>query len=101
MQVATDCYGSNKEFNIKEIANNIKKVENITIEKYYNEKISNIKNGVTENLVNLTGIVVSVNDYNKYKFLIDKDGKIIGVSIDQITDTTKEEEFKKIEKKIF
>lgn len=97
MQVAADCYGSNKEFNIKEIANNIKKVENITIEKYYNEKTSNIKNGATENLVNLNGIVVSVNDYNKYKFLIDKDGKIIGVSINQITDTTKEEEFKDID----
>lgn len=97
MNIATKCYSEGIEYNIKEIAKEMKEVENITIEKYYNGETASIKNGVKESLENLKGIVVSENDYSKYKFLIGETGKIEGVIEGKITETTKMEEFKKLE----
>ena len=67
----------------------------IVIEKYYNSETANIKNGITENIINLNGIVVSVNDYNEYKFLIGKDGKIEGVTTNNV-DSMAQENFESI-----
>lgn len=97
MNIATKCYSEGIEYNIKEIAKEMKEVENITIEKYYNGETASIKNGVKESLENLKGIVVSENDYSKYKFLIGETGKIEGVIEGKITEATKMEEFKKLE----
>lgn len=104
MEIETGCYTNNKEYNIKEIANEMKKADNITIEKYYNDEIASIKNGVTENITNLTGLVVSVDEYNEYKFLLGKECNIEGVTSKEVTDTTDKKEFKDInqfEKDIF
>ena len=97
MNIETKCYSEGIEYNIKEIAKEMKEVENITIEKYYNGETASIKNGVKESLENLKGIVVSENDYSKYKFLIGETGKIEGVIEGKITEATKMEEFKKLE----
>ena len=97
MAIRTECVGYGKEYNIIEVAKKIKDVNDITIEKYYNSDIALIKTGVTENIVNLEGIVVSVNDYSKYKFLLGKEGNIIGALIKSIDEDTKKEDFKGIE----
>lgn len=104
MEIETNCYAINKEYNIKEISTGMKEADNIMIEKYYNSETANIKNGITENIINLNGIVVSVNDYNEYKFLIGNKGEIIGVSTKEVTDDIKEKDFKDInifEKEMF
>ena len=96
MEIETNCYSINKEYNIKEIATGMKDADNIMIEKYYNSETANIKNGITENIINLNGVVVSVNDYNEYKFLIGKDGKIEGVTTNNV-DSMAQEDFETIE----
>lgn len=97
MNIRTQCIGDGIDYNIVEIAKKIKDVSDITIEKYYNSDISLVKVGVTENILNLNGIIVSVNEYSKYKFLLGKDGNIIGVLKETINDETKQEQFKKLE----
>ena len=96
MEIETECSNNNIDYTIKEIAKEIKKSDNITIEKYYNDNIASIKNGITENIINLSGLVVSVDEYNEFKFLLGKDGNIVGVTTQQITDTTDKKEFKDI-----
>ena len=98
MEIQTDCYSKNIEYNILEIEKGIKSDEKITIEKFYNDNVSSLKEGVTENIVNLSGIVVSVKEYEEYKFLIGKQGKIAGVTTNEITNITNEKEFEDIEK---
>ena len=75
----------------------MKESEDITIEKYYNDDIASIKDGVTENLVSLKAIVVSVDEYPRYKFLIEEPGKITKVLSGAIKDTTEITDFKEIE----
>ena len=82
---------------VKEIAKGMKETTNITIETYYNDETASIKEGVTENIINLTGIVLSVDDYSEYNFLIGNSCKIIGVTKEKITDVIEQKEFKDIE----
>lgn len=84
MEVQVDCIENNKEYTITEIAKNIKNDTKIEIELYYNSTISSIKSGITENLTDLTGILVSVNEYSRFKFLIGKNCTIDKVSDDGI-----------------
>lgn len=97
MEIQTDCMKNEKEYKIEEIAKNIKESKEITIEKYYNSDIASIKSEVTENLEDLSGLVVSVDKYSNYKFLISKNCKIAGATTKKITDVTGQEEFKTIE----
>lgn len=83
---------------IEDIAKSMKNADNITIEKYYNEDVALIKTGITENLINLKSIVVSVNEYSKYKFLIGQSTLIEGVLNEEITDTTPADKFKDTDK---
>lgn len=94
MEVQVDCTERKVEYTITEIANNIEEDTTITIEKYYNGNTASIKTGVTKNIVNLEGIVVSVDQYSEYKFLIGKSGNIEGVTTGTIDDTTGKEAFK-------
>lgn len=97
MEIQTNCYSQQIEYNLLEIEKEIKVDEKITIEKFYNADISKLKDGVTENIINLSGIVVSVNEYEEYKFLLGKQGKIIGVTTNKITYITDEKEFENLE----
>ena len=92
MEIQTDCIYQGKKYTITEIAKSIKKDNEITIEKYFNEKIALIKEDLQENLENLEGIIVSVNKYSKYKFLIGKNCTIERVTTKEITDTTEKED---------
>ena len=93
MEIQTDCYSQNIEYNILEIEKGIKNDKKIEIEKFYNDDIASLKEGVTEDVVNLSGIVVYAKEYEEYKFLIGRQGKIDGVTTNQITNTTDETEF--------
>ena len=97
MEIQVDCIEKGEEYNIEKIATGMKEAEDITIEKYYNKETGSIKEGVTENLTNLEGIVVSANEYSEYKFLIGESCEIIGVLEGEVTDTTKKEDFIEIE----
>lgn len=78
MEILTDCIDRNVNYNIREIKNNIETGKQIEIKKEY------YKNDSSE----LKGIVVSVKEYPKYKFLIGENGKIEYVTTDNIPDTT-------------
>lgn len=93
MEVQANCIGNGREYAIVEIAKSIKEDKEITIEKYYNESTSLIKAGVTENLVSLERIVVSVDKYEEYKFLLGESCEIEGVTMEEITDTITPEDF--------
>lgn len=97
MEVQADCVGNGKEYTIEEIAKNIKEDKEITIEKYYNSSTASIKNGVTENLIDINGIVVSVDKNSEFKFLLGESCRIEGITKEEITDTTNKEIFKTIE----
>lgn len=97
MEIQLNCESEKKEISIEEIALEMKKANNISIEKYYNSEIATIRDGLTENLINLNGIVVSANEYSKHKFLLGKDCKIIGVLEKEITENTSVNEFIKLE----
>ena len=92
MDIQANCITNEIEYNILEIAKRMKEDEQITIEKYYNSSVALIKNGVNENMVNIKAILVSANNYPKYKFLIGEDCKIQKISTKNVTDTTTLEE---------
>lgn len=95
MDIQSDCIVRKVEYNIVEIANSMKEDDQITIEKYYNSNVALVKNGISENLVNLKAILVSANSYPKYKFLIGESGEIERVATQNVTDTTNLEEDKR------
>ena len=84
-EIMVYCAKDSKEFNITEVAKQLKDNSEITILKYYNESTSMIAENVTENIINLDGIVISYNVYPKYKFLIGKDCKIDGVTTTSVS----------------
>ena len=97
MEIQVDCEEKEDEYTIKKIAEGMKETKDITIEKYYNTETSKIKNEIEENLINLEGIVVSVDEYSEYKFLIGEERKIVGVLEGEVTDTTSKEDFINLE----
>lgn len=84
LEIQTECIYEQKEFGLKEIVESIEQCNDITIEKYYMENVASTIVDLPENLVDLKGIVVSVNQYVKYKFLIGNNSKIIGVITGEI-----------------
>lgn len=94
MDIQIDCTEKEEEYNIKKIAKEMELAENIKIEKYYNKQNEEITNETTE----LDGIVVSVNEYSEYKFLIEEQGKITGILEGEITNETTKDEFIDTEK---
>ena len=97
MEVQTECILKNKEYTIEEIGKNILEDNQITIEKCYYENETSIKPEIESDLANLKGIVVSVDKYSKYKFLIGKSCEIEGITIGEIPDKFDLEYFKTIE----
>lgn len=96
-EIITKCHLEGKEFKIDEIIEAIENDDEIILEKFYNSKVASLKEGVTENLVNLEDIVVSVNKYYRFKFLIGQNAQIKGVTSGNVTESTPKNEFKTIE----
>lgn len=78
MEILTDCIDKNVNYNIGEINNNIEIGNQIAIKKRYYKS----------DAASLIGIVVSVKEYPKYKFLIGENCKIQFVTTDNIPDGT-------------
>ncbi len=96
MEIELDCTEKNEKYNIVKIAEGMEEAKDITIEKYYNKKEAAIKEDITKNITNLEGIVVSVDKYPEYKFLIGEECKIKGVLEGDVTDTTSKDAFKDV-----
>ena len=97
MEIQVDCMEKNEEYNIKKIAERMEEAEDITIEKYYNKEIAKIKDGINKEITDLKGIVVSVDRYSEYKFLIGEECEVKGVLQEEITEKTDMSEFKTLE----
>ncbi len=96
IEIVADCEVEGRKYNLKEIIEGMKNAEDITILKCYNKEIASIKDEVIigENPI---GIVVSANQYPKYKFLIGESLQIEKVTTDEITEEIKMEDFKDLE----
>lgn len=97
MEVQTECGLKNNEYTIEEITKNILEDSKITIEKCYYKDKSSIKPEIEKDFINLKGIVVSVNEYSKYKFLIGEHCKIEGITRGEIPEILDFEYFRTIE----
>ena len=85
MEVQVECKKEEKDYTIVEIAKSMILDKGFTIEKYY------------DSIDNLKGIVVSVDQYSKYKFLIGEGCDIDRVTENEIKEDTKIEEFETVE----
>ncbi len=93
MEIQVDCIEKNEVYNINRIAKEIELAEDITIEKYYNKETARIKEGISTEITDLEGIVVSVDKYSEYKFLIGEECQIKGVIEREVSNTTAKEDF--------
>lgn len=98
VNIRADCITEGKDFTLSEIYQGMEEASNIKIEGYYYNGMDDcLKDKIVENdLEKLIGIVVSANEYEKYKFLIGETGEIKGVLIGKITENTKIGEFQKL-----
>ena len=98
MAAQTQNYSNQNENILITITKHMIDIENITVNKIYFSKTSKIdkelQNQFNDNN-SINGIVVSVNEYSKYKFLIGENGNIEGVTINDV-DSMSQEEFEKI-----
>lgn len=98
MEILADCEEEGRDYKLEEIIEGMRKAEDITILKCYNDnkEIASIKEGVSIG-DNPIGIVVSANQYAKYKFLIGESLQIEKVTTDEITEEIEREDFKDID----
>ena len=97
MGIQADCTEQRKEYNVKEIALKIKESKEITINKTYNKEIASISEGIQIDEENVEAIVVSVDKFSEYKFLIGKSTKIEGVLETENIDTIAKSDFVDVE----
>lgn len=102
LDIKADSITKNTQYNINKIEEDINNLKSeFTIEMYYNGDGKEINGGTIRNTENLKAIVVSVNQYSKYKFLIGEDEKnnikILGV-LDKLTNKTLMSDFKSLDK---
>ena len=88
MEAQVESVEKNKEFTIIDIYEVIEKASDFTIEQYYlketaTAKTEAMKTGIENNKSTLAGLVVKVNQYAKYKFLIGENGALIGATDDE------------------
>ena len=96
MEIVASCEERGVEYNIDEIYEAIEKDDEKTIEKIFNKGTGAVKSGVSETIVDLSDIVVSVKKYSKYKFLVGEEGEIDGVLEGDVTNVTEKKAFKSI-----
>lgn len=88
VNIRADCIRKENDFTLSKICQGMKEASNINVNQcYYSELNSSQK---------LTGIVVSANEYEKYKFLIGETGEIQGILIGEITEDTKIDNFQEL-----
>lgn len=99
MAAQTQNYSEQNESIILTITKHMIDIQDISVNKIYFSKTSQIDEEL-QNKFNsnksVEGIVVSVNEYSKYKFLIGRDGKIEGATTKDV-DSMAQEDFETIE----
>ena len=76
-EIYTDAVSNNEEYTMKKITTEMDKDTTITIEQKYFNTTASLKSGVSGSVDNLKGIVVSANQYSRFKFLVSgKNGSI-------------------------
>lgn len=76
-EIYVSCVMDNKDFNMENTAIEMTNDNNITIDEKYFNATSLKKDTVSDSIVNLKGIVVSANQYERFKFLVSgKNGSI-------------------------
>ena len=81
VDIQAECAIEGEEYTIKKIAGILKQdtETQIQIEKYYADTVAKESNNAGDEPVAIKGIVVSVEKYSKYKFLIGKKGEVIDI----------------------
>ncbi len=97
LEIQADCVEKGEEYNIIKIVEGMELAEDITIEKYYNKETSKIKNGIDTEITDLKGVVVSVDEYSEYKFLIGEECQITGILEGEIIEGTVIQDFIDVE----
>ena len=82
MEIISENIMEDSNDTLLKIYENFANMNDITIEGYYTEKTSKVNEGVESDITkinNLSMIVVSVDEYSEYKFVIEEEGSIKGV----------------------
>ena len=82
MEIISENIMEDSNDTLLKIYENFANMNDITIEGYYTEKTSKVNEGVESDITkinNLSMIVVSVDEYSEYKFVIEEEGNIKGV----------------------
>ena len=69
-EIYTDAVSNNEEYTMKKITTEMDKDTTITTEQKYFNTTASLKSGVSGSVDNLKGIVVSANQYSRFKFLV-------------------------------
>ena len=86
--IYTDAVSKNEEYTMSKITTGMTEDTTITIDEKYFNATGSLKTGVSDSIVNLKGIVVSANQYERFKFLVsEKNGgiQIIGYTTETVT----------------
>ena len=86
----------NLEYSIEDLYKGMQDSEVITIITYYTSNSARVKDGIetdVSKIINLEQIVVQVNEYPNYYFLIGKDSKIKGVMKNNNSSTIEKDKF--------
>lgn len=100
MAIQTECVSEGKKYNIIEIEKDMEEIQDITIDNIYYSNTAKLKD-MLELDVNrrekIIGILVSVDQYSQYKFLIGEGGTIEKVGLNEIPDEIDSKKLKPIE----
>lgn len=69
-EIYTDAVSNNEEYTMKKITTEMDKDTTITTEQKYFKTTASLKSGVSVSVEDLKGIVVSANQYERFKFLV-------------------------------
>ena len=85
--IYAECIEKNEEYTIEVVSNKLNKEEEAIIEQYFMEPIAKKSTVVEEpeNINEIAGIVVSIDKYSKYKFLLGKKAYIVGVATETVS----------------
>ena len=88
--INSDAISKGQKCTMEKIATGMTEDTEITIDQKYFNATGSLKTGVSDNIVNLKGIVVSVDQYSRFKFLISGENnvnKITGYTTESVPDT--------------
>lgn len=70
VEIYTDAVSNNEEYTMSKITTGMTDDTTITIDEKYFNATASLKTGISDSIANLKGIVVSANQYERFKFLV-------------------------------